>query len=321
MTTFAIILTTGQKYTVTENPDQPVISALSNLFKKLNINPKISSAVYGGEKVLLHKTISENGINNGSNVILKVEDFPSSSDTTNNNNIINNNINNNNNVPQVNKIPIQILFENLQNLNLALDFLINFCKIPQMIIDSRGHCLGDWETNRKNGPAGYLKNYSPPLGFIGIGLQVFNLYDNGDNTWIGNKNKPGEWYIAYHGIKSIDALCGILLNGFRRGAYQDCQNEENINPLTKNQFNTCGIGVYFIPDFDETKNYIETFNYFGLKYRVILMCRINPNKVRIADIGYGLESWIVNGDELNDPNGKKYDDEVRICRILVEINK
>ena len=326
MTTFVVILTTGQQYSVTENPNQPIISALNNLFKILNVNPKIISAVYGGEKLLLHKSIAENGIKNGSKIILRVDDFPCASATNNNYNNYNNNNNNYNNTyninaPQVNKIPIQILFENMQNLNLAINFLVNFCKVPQNIIDSRGHCLGDWEIDRKNGPVGYLKNYSPPLGFIGIGLQVFNLYDNGDNTWIGNQNKPGEWYIAYHGIKSTMALCGILLNGFRRGAFQDYENKENINPLTKNQYNTCGKGVYFIPDFDETKKYIPTFTYLGYNYTVILMCRINPNKVRIADIGSGLESWIINGDELSDQNGKKYDDEVRICRILVEINK
>ena len=59
--------------------------------------------------------------------------------------------------------------------------------------------------------AGYLKNYSPPLGFIGIGLQVFNLYDNGDNTWIGNKNKPGELVLAstYGNIKLMETLAAI----------------------------------------------------------------------------------------------------------------
>ena len=25
-------------------------------------------------------------------------------------------------------------------------------------------------------------------------------YDNGNNTWIGMNNSPGEWCVAYHGI-------------------------------------------------------------------------------------------------------------------------
>ena len=55
-------------------------------------------------------------------------------------------------------------------------------------------------------------------------------------------------------------------------------------------------------------------------FEIILMCRVNPYKVRIASLVNDLESWIVNGDELNDPNGKKYDDEVRINRILLHIH-
>ena len=47
------------------------------------------------------------------------------------------------------------------------------------------------------------------------------------------------------------------------------------------------------------------------------MCRINPEKVRIAEYGTNKEIWVVNGDELNDPHGHKRDNEVRLYRILV----
>ena len=47
------------------------------------------------------------------------------------------------------------------------------------------------------------------------------------------------------------------------------------------------------------------------------MCRINPKKVRISEYGNNQEIWIVNGDELNDPNGMKKDNEVRPYRILL----
>lgn len=47
------------------------------------------------------------------------------------------------------------------------------------------------------------------------------------------------------------------------------------------------------------------------------MCRLNPFKVRISKIGINNESWIVNGDDLNDFNGRKRDDEVRPYRILL----
>ena len=49
------------------------------------------------------------------------------------------------------------------------------------------------------------------------------------------------------------------------------------------------------------------------------MCRINPYKVRIFKYGKNKEGWIVNGDRLNDTYGRKYDDEVRLYRVLIYI--
>ena len=118
----------------------------------------------------------------------------------------------------------------------------------------------------------------------------------------------------------MDAFIGILNNGFRKGAFQECASFNNINPLSNRFAPKCGEGVYFIPDFNEAKSYAKTFMYKGKFFEIILMCRVNPYKVRIASLVNDLESWIVNGDELNDPNGKKYDDEVRINRILLHIH-
>ena len=79
----------------------------------------------------------------------------------------------------------------------------------------------------------YLKKYIPPIGCIGIGLKVKNLFDNGDNTWLGTSNSEGEWYIGYHGTGSMDSILGIINNGFRRGENQFYKSNENINPLNK----------------------------------------------------------------------------------------
>ena len=199
---------------------------------------------------------------------------------------------------------------------ICISFLINLCKVPSELFDMDYLCDDEWAIGRKNGPPGYLKDYFPPHGWIGIRLKVLNLCDNGDNTWLGNYNQIGEWYVAYHPIKTINSISGILYNGFRKGPFQECQNDININPLTKNLSPYCGEGVYFIPDINEAKNYTQLFEYLGRKFRIVFMCRINPLKVRITNIGINNESWIVNGDELNDINGRKRDDEVRPYRIL-----
>ena len=269
---------------------------------------------------------------------------PNIFNTTNNlkyNNTFNNNINNinylsNKNVQQyapplitVNNpqpiIPNINLNNNINNnitsnLKKEIDILINGCYVPPHIFDSRGDCVNNWETGRKNGPPGYLKDYIPPIGWTGIGLKVLNLYDNGDNRWLGTTNHVGEWYIAYHGIKTLNSIAGIIYNGFRRGPYQACKNERNLNPLNNNFYQICGEGVYFIPDFNDVKQNTNILNYSGINFRVIFMCRINPYKVRICRYGNNKEAWIVNGDRLNDTYGKKYDDEVRLYRILIYID-
>ena len=289
---FKFGLTTGQQYQVTENPNTLLKKAINNLLVKEKLKIEIIGALGGGFQKDLNKTISENEINNGDLVLLivKIDSIPIEKAVTNNRQSI---------------------------LKQCLNFLINGCKIPQYFFDNRGNCLGDWQTGRKSGPKGYLKDYYPPIGWTGIGLKAWGLYDNGDNSWIGCNNSDGEWYIAYHGIKSLEALNGILLNGFRRGEYQERASYPNMNPLTNRMYQKCGEGVYFIQNFLETQKYIAVFSYLGNNYRIIFMCRVNPHKVRIANIGNNLESWIVNGDNLNDPNGRRRDDEVRIYRILV----
>ena len=204
--------------------------------------------------------------------------------------------------------------------NPYLEFLVNGCKISLDKFDSKGDCINGWSVGKKSGPPNYLKDYIPPFGWIGIGLQVINLFDNGDNSWIGSSNSYGEWYIGYHGIKTKDSILGIINNGFRRGKHQQCQYCNNINPLSKNAYPKCDEGVYFSPNINVAKKYTNIISYSGINYRVVLMCRINPYKVRIATI-YGEEYWIVNGDKLDELSETKKTDEVRPYRILLFIEK
>lgn len=113
--------------------------------------------------------------------------------------------------PQI--IPIS---ENINNniispkLKIGISFLNNICKVPFELLEMNHLCDNNWDIGRKNGPPGYLKDYFPPHGWIGIRLKVLNLYDNGDITWLGNYNQKGEWYIAYHPIKTIKNLLEVF---------------------------------------------------------------------------------------------------------------
>ena len=288
---------------MTENVNRKVQSN-QNINQNISITPlhdinQFSQSALFPNRILTHRLTSNNILNNNS--------FP-----------IFNQPQNNLKRTVINPLP-QIISQNFLNPNVqkCINFLINGCNISSQILDLGHICVDKWVSGRKSGPPGYEKIYYPPIGWIGIGLKVLNLYDNGDNAWLENRNLEGEWYIAYHPIKTINSISSILNIGFRRGLYQRCKNEVNLNPLTKIYKAKCGEGVYFIPDIKEAIKYTYDFNYLGDKFKVVLMCKLNPYKVRISKFGINDERWIVNGDKLDDPFGRKRDDEVRPSRILL----
>ena len=355
MIAFKIQLSTGKCYDIKGFPNCKFESVVNDFILKENLKiGKIRVALSEGRKIFMNKTLDENKIHEGMTVVL-MEDNDEESTTSKNKKIIPNvplnnfahlkpndfspiqplnpNINPNflfdfsqpqispNFIPLINPLP-PITNQDLDpDVQKCINFLKNKCNVPLEMIDFNFICVNQWQVGRKTGPKGYEKEYYAPEGWIGIALKVLNKYDNGDNTWLKNDNSEGEWYNAYHPIKSLESIRGILDNGFRRGPYQDCKDEININPLTQFLYPKCGKGVYFIPDIIETKVFSPPFNYLGDKFRLAFMCRVNPKKVRIADIGLGQESWIVNGDKLDDPLGKKREDEVRPYRILVYLEK
>ena len=195
------------------------------------------------------------------------------------------------------------------SIDEAKQFLIIGCNISPSILDKQGDAQTGWRIGTKSGPPGYLKDFIPPIGWTAIGLKAFNR----DRT----NNSVVEWYIGYHGIQTINSIGKIYNEGFRRGNKQHHRNAANINPLTKLSYPLCEERAYLMPDIEEAKKYTNLFSYNGYKYTIVLMCRINPYKVRIADIGYNTEYWIVEADKLGDLNGIKRTDEVIPYRILV----
>lgn len=201
----------------------------------------------------------------------------------------------------------------------AKELLIKGCKIDEKILDNTYNRQGGWRT-KDSGPKGYLKKFYPPVGLIGIGLKAALMYPKeGNRYWLGDDNNEGEWYIAYHGVKSIESIKKICIEGFRRGKRQRCKDYDNKNPLNNKEEKKkkCGEGVYFTNEIEEAKYYAKPIDYNNNQYKIIFMCRVNPKEVRIADIGNNKEYWIVEGDELGDLYGKKRSDQVRPYRILI----
>ena len=194
-------------------------------------------------------------------------------------------------------------FKELQNLKeIHSDVILGGGKLSQKFLDKRGNRVSGWGENEYRGG----RKYNPPLGWIGIGLNVLNKYEN--DEWIGCNNSPGEWCVAYHGVgrflessDNVKDVTGKIIKGtFKAGQNQVHRNCENINkPGTK-----VGEGVYCTPNVDTALQYSGKSEINGKIYQTVLMVRVKPKAIReCEDSG---DYWVVNGTT----------DEIRPYRIL-----
>ena len=200
----------------------------------------------------------------------------------------------------------------------GINFLIRGASFPSGELDSSYHYIYQKGDPKLIGPPLYPKYFMPPIGWTAIALKVSKKYDNGDDKWIGNSSLNGEWYIGYHGVKTMNSIKEIYEKGFRIGPRQYCKENINTNPLTKSLYPKCGEGVYFAQSIDDAKEYCQTITYGGYKYLVVFMVRINPDRVRIVNRIQNKDYMIVNGDKMDDNFGTSKIDEVRPYKILLK---
>ena len=167
-------------------------------------------------------------------------------------------------------------------------------KLTKNELDVRGNKYNGWSSGENRGG----KPYIPPIGWIGIGLRVWDRYD-GENNWIGHNNNPGEWCVAYHGVacemnsndvKRIIEL--IFKNGFKPGWRQAHSKCSDINHPGKE----VGIGVACSPSIHYAEMYAGISNINGINYKTVIMVRVKPSAIRCCHCT--LDNWIVNSDEI-----------------------
>ena len=183
-------------------------------------------------------------------------------------------------------------------------------KLTKNQLDPRGNRNDGWGVGEKRGG----KDYDPPIGFNGIGLKVWDKYDNGDNTWLGMDNVPGEWCVAYHGVASgqssdnvKDVTGKIVQSTFKAGggqAHAGC--DDQYHPGKK-----VGVGVYCTPTIKTaSEKYAGISVINGIQYKTVLMVRVKPSAIRhcdkCGDSRAPYNYWVVNGTT----------DEIRPYRIL-----
>lgn len=155
--------------------------------------------------------------------------------------------------------------------------IINGRFLKSHFFDCRGNKIVGWRINQIRGNF----KYDAPIGWIGIGLNVFYKYDNGENFCIGNDNSKGEWAVTYYGIagnnNNIKRILGIIVKGgFRAGNHQlHSECEDKFHPG-----NIVWKGVYFSPSIKIAEMYAGTYIINEQQYKIVLMVRIKPSSIR-----------------------------------------
>lgn len=152
---------------------------------------------------------------------------------------------------------------------------------------------------------GYV--YHRPYGWKRFALNVNGRSEyGGDDTWLGpngirTQSSTGEWPVTYHGTYMTNVK-GIVEDGLVQGW------RKNFGP-----------GVYSSPSIEMVgKIYAQEFVHKGVKYKVALQNRVNPDKpdhlkiIDKKDTKVGAEYWI---SPLQDPSCGIYD--IRPYGILI----
>ena len=158
------------------------------------------------------------------------------------------------------------------------------------------------------------KKYTPAYGWTSYEFNIYDKYDNGDNSWLGCDGKEGEWANAYHGTarnktsneEIMMAVDSIYKENLKAGSGQQYQSAPNGNPDTKNLYPTCGIGVYVTPDIKVAEAYAGRLCIDGKYYAVVILFKVNPLKLRIPVSKN--DYWVCEGST----------DGVRPFRLLIK---
>ncbi|MCQ2816894.1 MAG: hypothetical protein MJ252_06490 [archaeon] len=198
-------------------------------------------------------------------------------------------------------IQIELVDETLKKIrediphisHISLLSLLEGIELTPEMFDERGDNEGKgWAPpGEKRGPPGKQQEYLPPYNWRGFGLNVYDIYDCGNNDWLNYENVPGEWWVAYHGIKAP-----ISVDNAARGNNQikfEKESSHEGEPDLNHPGEKIKSGVLVSPDPEVALKYCKA-GIAGKNYFIAFMCRVNPDLVQICK--NHPKYWIVPGD-------------------------
>ena len=209
---------------------------------------------------------------------------------------------------QFDEIPIEEfdienpMFKNFYKLKMFIEnLLIKECKISKDKLDYRGNFINP---NSRGNLIRGTEFYDPPVGWIGIGLNVIEKYN--DDKWLNDISNQSEWAIAYHGINSKYGsnnikilLNNIIMNDGLKYAISDFKSQSH----DKRSSNIIGKGIYLTPFIKIAESYTGIISFNKKNYKVVLMSKVKIKKIREPE---GTKFWVLDKDY------------IRIYRILLK---
>ena len=182
-------------------------------------------------------------------------------------------------------------------IKVEKSILLNGCRLNRKMFDSKGDAKR-WSQGGERGG----KPYYPPEGWIGLGINVWNRYDNQNNDWLDCTGQPGEWSVAYHGMGGILSPGEKNNNNKNRQQFHDSEDKYH-------KGNKVGKGICMTPNPKIMEESCSTYTIFGRPHKIGIMCRVNPKKIRCPKENENY--WFINGT----------DNEIRPYRILIKLLK
>ena len=169
--------------------------------------------------------------------------------------------------------------------------LIEACQLSLEIFDQDENILNnEWQKNGERGG----EDYFPPIGWSGYGINIQETLDErDDDDSFYNFDKDGYFAVAYLGISNT--YNNTKNNNFlNKNSLVKISNEQkycNAKDI-KNPSKKCGSGVYLFTNPQIAENTAGIIDVDGIRYKILLMCKVNPNKIRKPE-GFK-DCWILN---------------------------
>ena len=134
------------------------------------------------------------------------------------------------------------------------------------------------------------RTYYPPIGWIRYGLKVTSIYPD-CSKWLSKDGNRNEWPVAYQGFK-LNPLRGSLIkklfdkDGKFNPQLEKSKNmkflkEIDMNPASLEHKQPIGIGIFCSEKPEIAENNTNLFIFNEIKYKMLLQCRVDPQRIRI----------------------------------------